>query len=194
MAPKPKPKPAPKALTPKAAAAAAILNATKQKKALFIDAYRKSLGNVSAACKAAGIDRGTYYNWIGKGATPCLDAAFVEQLSWTGEDTIDFAESQQLKLIQGYQVKADKVFMVETTSTVIEKGKPVIKTTKAPLIVPMVKEYGPNLGAIKNLLNSKGRARGYGKELEVKHTGQVAIKTIVIREATGPAAPAAAAE
>jgi len=36
---------------------------TRIKKKLFLDYFKRLLGVISAACKGAEIDRGTYYNW-----------------------------------------------------------------------------------------------------------------------------------
>lgn len=34
------------------------------KKKTFLEAYQKTFGNITQACKKAGINRGTYYNWM----------------------------------------------------------------------------------------------------------------------------------
>ena len=65
-----------------------------KKKQAFLAKMETTLGNITASCKAANIDRKTYYNWLK--ADPAFAAA-VEELS---ESNIDFAESclkQQIK-------------------------------------------------------------------------------------------------
>lgn len=160
------------------------VNTTKQKKKLFIEAFHSTLGNVSKACTAAGITRGTYYNWVGKGASPALDTAFVKALEDTEETRTDFVESQRLKLIQGYTLPETKVALVDVTRTEIVKGKPVMVTTKEWVEYKGVKHFGPDEKAINNYLNAKARKRGYGKEIEVKVSGLQGIKSIVFKEAT----------
>jgi hypothetical protein len=37
---------------------------TQQKKELFVDSYQKLLGHIGNTCRAVGISRKTYYNWL----------------------------------------------------------------------------------------------------------------------------------
>lgn len=34
------------------------------KKEKFIETYRKTFGHITNTCRAIGVDRGTYYNWL----------------------------------------------------------------------------------------------------------------------------------
>lgn len=63
---------------------------SKKKKAV-IEALTKSLGIISAACRATGITRRTYYNWLE------ADEAFRAEVEEVMELQKDFAESLMLK-------------------------------------------------------------------------------------------------
>lgn len=58
------------------------------KKRAMITALEKSLGIVTTAAKAAGIDRQTHYNWMAK------DARYKAAVESIADITLDFAESQ----------------------------------------------------------------------------------------------------
>ena len=77
----------------------------------FIDAYQKSFGNISQSCKAVGIARQTYYNWLN-------DEEFKTELKSIepSELFLDFLES---KLVE-------RVNKGDTTATIFAlktKGK-----------------------------------------------------------------------
>ena len=57
------------------------------KKRAFLAKMEASLGNVTASCKEAGIDRKTYYNWLK------ADESFAAAVSDIEETNLDFAES-----------------------------------------------------------------------------------------------------
>lgn len=61
---------------------------------LFLTAYRRNMGNVSKAAKAAGVPRRTFYNWR------VNDAAFAEECRMIDEAHLDLAESKLLGLIE----------------------------------------------------------------------------------------------
>lgn len=65
-----------------------------QKKA-FIEAYQKSFGNVLVSCKAIGIARQTYYNWIEKDPEFKKDIEAVEP----HERFLDFLEGKLVEKI-----------------------------------------------------------------------------------------------
>lgn len=170
-------------------------NTVKQKKDLFLKRFAATLGNISEACKAAGISRSTYYNWTGRGPKPNLkDAKFIADLEEVEEQRTDFVASQELKLIQGYTLPETKVYFVQETTTKEVKGKLVVTKRMVPVEVPGVKHVGPSETLIKHYLQAKARNRGYGKEVTVKHKATKRITAMLIKEATGPAAPPAAAE
>lgn len=160
---------------------------TKHKKALFLAKFASTLGNISEACTAAGISRSTYYNWIGGGASPALDKAFVQALQDTEETRTDFVESVQMKCIQGYTVPETRVFMVDETRTEIVKGKAVVVQTKKAVKVDVLKYIGADAVLVKHYLQAKARTRQYGKEVTVKHKGLTALKAILIKEVAPPA-------
>ena len=60
---------------------------------MFIDALEKSLGIMSSASKAVGINRVTAYKWMQK------DKEFAERVASIVETTIDFVESKLFEQI-----------------------------------------------------------------------------------------------
>ena len=64
----------------------------KSKKAL-IESLEKSLGNISNACKAAGVSRQTYYDWVKD------DPEFAQAVESVKELSLDTAESVLKQLI-----------------------------------------------------------------------------------------------
>lgn len=60
---------------------------TALKKERFIKAFESSLGNVTAACKKAEINRSTYYRWCEKDKDFAMKAGDIE------EGIIDFGET-----------------------------------------------------------------------------------------------------
>ncbi|NTV01923.1 MAG: hypothetical protein HGB04_03945 [Chlorobiaceae bacterium] len=64
-----------------------------RKKALLA-ALEKSLGVVSPACQATGINRSTFYEWYD------LDAEFKKAVDEMGELALDFTETKLLKRIK----------------------------------------------------------------------------------------------
>jgi hypothetical protein len=78
----------------------------------FIEAYQKSFGNISQSCKAIGIARQTYYNWLEQDEEFKIELKSVEP----SELFLDFLES---KLIE-------RVNKGDTTATIFAlktKGK-----------------------------------------------------------------------
>lgn len=67
---------------------------TAQKKEAFLACYQSKGGNISEACKAAGIGRSAYYNWATN------DPAFVAAVQEVDEALLDWAESMLKKGIQ----------------------------------------------------------------------------------------------
>lgn len=85
---------------------------TKLQKERFIEAYQKSFGNVSQSCKAIGIARQTYYNWL-------KDSEFETQLQEIKPKDLflDFVESKLVEKINSGDTTAI-IFALKT------KGKP----------------------------------------------------------------------
>ena len=69
-------------------------NKIQQNKKALIQAMEKSLGVVTTACKLAGLDRGTYYNYYKE------DQDFADKCDDIENIVIDFAESQLHKQIK----------------------------------------------------------------------------------------------
>lgn len=72
----------------------AMADKTNANKNAAIEALKKTLGNVSRACEAVGIDRSTFYDWVN------TDTAFAQSLKDVREKTVDIAETALQKLIQ----------------------------------------------------------------------------------------------
>ena len=66
------------------------------KKKAFLEAYQKAFGNISKACKATSMDRGTFYDWKVK------DAEFLAALESVEpeEDFADFVEDALVEKIR----------------------------------------------------------------------------------------------
>lgn len=67
---------------------------TERTKELFIEQFRKSLGNATRACKAANINRTTYYKWKEK------DPEFRKQCEEILDEQIDFVEDKLKEAIK----------------------------------------------------------------------------------------------
>jgi len=121
-------------------------NATKSntyKKAL-LKALEKSMGNVSEACKMAGLNRTTYYRYYKE------DPNFKATVDDIAEENLDFAEGQLLKLIKGVEI--------ETTIFFMYKGEVIAQ--------PVIKKHIPDKTAIIFYLKTKGKKRGYVESQE----------------------------
>jgi hypothetical protein len=113
------------------------------KKAL-LDALVKCMGNVSEACKMAGIkSRTTYYRYM-------EDADFKAAVEEIEESNLDFAEGQLKKLMRGIEIPDTEYFMY--------KGE-IIQ-------VPVIKKYAPDKAAIIFYLKTKAKRRGYIETVE----------------------------
>ena len=69
-------------------------NKTDTKKEAMLDALERSLGIVTTACNAVGINRSTHYDWMRK------DAEYKQAVKSIEDRTLDFAESHLHKLIK----------------------------------------------------------------------------------------------
>jgi hypothetical protein len=70
------------------------MDKTEQHKRAMLDALEKSLGVVTAACKAVGIGRTTHYLWLQE------DKEYKAAVDELSDVAIDFAESQLHKQIK----------------------------------------------------------------------------------------------
>ncbi len=75
------------------------------RKQAFLKAYKKSLFNISEACRAIGIDRKTYYNWIEK------YPKFKEELELTEQQMDDIAETSLYKNVKKGLQKAVEFYL-----------------------------------------------------------------------------------
>ena len=69
-------------------------NKTDTKKEAMLEALERSLGIVTTACNAVGINRSTHYDWMRK------DAEYKQAVKSIEDRTLDFAESHLHKLIK----------------------------------------------------------------------------------------------
>lgn len=72
----------------------------KKRQVEFLEEFGKKANNVSATCKAIGIERPTFYNWIKE------DKEFALKVSNVEESDIDMAESALKKQILGGNITA----------------------------------------------------------------------------------------
>ena len=69
-------------------------NKTDTKKDAMLQALERSLGIVTTACNAVGINRSTHYDWMRK------DPEYKQAVKSIEDRTLDFAESHLHKLIK----------------------------------------------------------------------------------------------
>jgi len=82
-------------------------NKIQQHKIALLAALEKSLGIVSTACRAVGLDRSTFYKYVNEDEEFAAAVADIENVS------LDFAESSLLKQIQDYNTAAT-IFYLKT--------------------------------------------------------------------------------
>ena len=80
-------------MTQKKGHAGAVRRMSKNKR-LFLEAYEKSMGNVSASCKAVNLSRQTYYRWLDE------DLNFAKLCEDVLESNIDYAETKLMSNIR----------------------------------------------------------------------------------------------
>ena len=64
------------------------------RKKKFVEAFKNSGGNITAACERAGIDRMTYYLWVRK------NPKFIEEMKSVEESIKDYVESKLMEQIR----------------------------------------------------------------------------------------------
>lgn len=97
-------------------------NQTTIKKQRFVELIFAKTGNISELCKAVGIHRSTYYEWMGK------DEKFKKKVDAEREGLIDFVESKLFGLINDKNVAA-VIFFLKTRAKdrgYVEKTEQVI--------------------------------------------------------------------
>ena len=73
---------------------------TRQKKKAMIEAFRRKLSNVTAACNAVGITRETHYRWMRD------DESYAQEIENAIEATGDYVEDKLMKHIQADDLTA----------------------------------------------------------------------------------------
>lgn len=105
----------------------------KSKKALFVEAMHNNLGNATAACKAVGISRQTYYNWLEE------DEEFKAEIDAVAEELLDMAENTLLSKIESGDSTCT-IFYLKTKGkkrNYIERTEKTIQGDKDnPLFIP----------------------------------------------------------
>ena len=71
----------------------------------FLELFTAKAGNISELCKAIGVSRQAYYNWMKE------DEKFKTAVEDAQESLIDFAESKLLNLIDEKNVTAIIFFL-----------------------------------------------------------------------------------
>lgn len=71
-----------------------MTDSTRQRKKALLAALEKSLGVVTTACRAVGVNRDTHYRWLKE------DPEYAEQVAGLAEMALDFGESQLHKLMK----------------------------------------------------------------------------------------------
>lgn len=109
----------------------------------FIDKHVELGGNISKTCKAVGINRGTYYQWMEKSED------FADAVALSKDALIDEIEDILMKKIRGFEhtVTAQKV----------DKEGNVISFQKTFYFPPCTQ-------SIQYKLNAIARHRGYGRK------------------------------
>ncbi len=87
--------------------AMARANKIQQHKKALLEALEKSLGVVTTACKAVGVDRTTFYKYVNE------DPAFKQAVDDVENIALDFAESQLHRQIQNGEVSST-IFYLKT--------------------------------------------------------------------------------
>jgi len=82
-------------------------NKIQQHKKALLEALEKSLGVVTTACKAVGVDRTTFYKYVNE------DPAFKQAVDDVENIALDFAESQLHRQIQNGEVSST-IFYLKT--------------------------------------------------------------------------------
>ncbi len=121
---------------------------SKKEKEQFIEIFRNKNGNITKACAAFNnLDRTTYYEWI-------KDEWFKNKIDAILEEEIDRAEEMAKILREGIpEYKLD------------EAGEIVKGEDGEPIVIGWVEK--PDARMIKHFLETKGKKRGYGKQIGV---------------------------
>lgn len=122
------------------------------KKAHFLEALSKTMGNVTLACKAVNIHRSTYYDWTNPEHAQ-YDKEFQDNVKINEEERLDFVESKQFELINGITMAIkDKNGQIKRD----EAGNPRSYYTTRP-----------DTRLIMHHLETKGKKRGYAKRSDL---------------------------
>jgi hypothetical protein len=106
-------------------------------KKAFIEAYQKSFGNISQSCRAVGISRQTYYNWIEHDRDFDIELKSVEP----AELFLDFLESKLIERVNKGDTTAT-IFALKTKGKsrgYIEKTETDITTNGHSIVVAPIK-------------------------------------------------------
>lgn len=120
---------------------------SKKDKQKFIEIFRNKNGHITKSCKAYGIHRSTYYEWI-------EEDWFKAEIDAVMEEEIDKAEAMAKILRDGIpEYQKDENGEIERD----ENGEPIISGWIEK----------PDAQMIKHFLETKGKKRGYGKQIGV---------------------------
>jgi hypothetical protein len=102
-----------------------MTDSTRQRKKALLAALEKSLGVVTTACRAAGINRDTHYRWLKE------DPEYAEQVASLADMALDFGESQLHKLMQDGSAAA-VIFFLKTKG----KGRGYVEGSELKVYTP----------------------------------------------------------
>lgn len=131
-----------------------------QRKKKYLKALEHCLGNKSEACKESGIGRRTVYDWIED------DPEFEEATLEINEHSIDYVESQLMKVITGYELPERKAHWNSDS--------------KSWDFLDGVKHIGPDTTGIIFFLKTRAKDRGYieKQEIDVNAPMNITVKHV----------------
>ncbi|MDA7640571.1 phBC6A51 family helix-turn-helix protein [Opitutaceae bacterium] len=73
---------------------------SNDKKEALLTALRNNRGNISKACGATGVSRGTFYNWRE------IDSDFAERVQHVDDDIVDLAQDKLMEKVEEGNIQA----------------------------------------------------------------------------------------
>lgn len=107
------------------------------KKDLFLKAYTLNMCNISKACEAININRGTFYLWFGK------YPKFKQQIADIDESLTDMAECSLYKNVKSGIQKAIEFYLTNRKKDkyINTQRNEIVGDPLRPLIIEVVKHY-----------------------------------------------------